>query len=310
MKVGEVFQNLFSFSPHLCNKEMNKNETIMKKLVLLAIIALGAVSLQSCDNDDDNLKVSPTLQGAFESHFPNIGYVEWERQGSLYEADFFDDGLECTAWFTENGTWLMTEYDARFNDLPKVVQDAFQISEYASWHIDDVDIIEQKDMATKYVIEVENRDMDLVLVYFEDGTLISDNQSQNENGSHMPVMPDQVSDIRTMIQQQYPNAQILDVEYNKTHIEVEIRDENRLKEVIYVYNNGSYTWTMTSYDIFAYEMNSLPQAVLQTIENNKNGGHVDDVDFCETPEGNYYLVEIEVLSNDYILRIDEQGNVL
>lgn len=283
----------------------------MKRMVLLAFIALGAVGLQSCDKDDDkNVQVPDTLRQAFTSRYPNVAYAEWERKGDFYEAEFSENGYENSAWFLPDGTWLMTERDLRYEDLPQNVRQAFESGEYAGWRRDDIDVIEQKDMETKYIIEVEMQNQEYDLIYFEDGTLVSAQaDSGNSDEGRMPMAPQQASDIKEEIEKRYPGARILDIEYeNRGRVEVEIRDGSIQKEVVFTSDNaGSYAWVQTSCDV---RWKDIPKAVADTIENNRKGAEIDNVDFIETPSGNYYLVELEMHSADIYLKIDEQGTVL
>ena len=115
--------------------------------------------------------------------------------------------------------------------------------------------------------------------------------------------------LKEEIEKRYPGARILDIEYeNRGRVEVEIRDGSIQKEVVFTSDNaGSYAWVQTSCDV---RWKDIPKAVADTIENNRKGAEIDDVDFIETPSGNYYLVELEMHSADIYLKIDEQGTVL
>ena len=147
----------------------------MKKFVFWAMMTLGVVGLTSCDKDDDHVQVSADLQATFDSRYPNASRVEWERNGGFYEAEFVGNGYENKAWFTPDGTWVMTEYDLPFNQLPQAVLEAFAASTYASWRVDDVDMIEKSGMEMIYVIEVESGEQEYELTYLEDGTLLREN---------------------------------------------------------------------------------------------------------------------------------------
>ena len=46
--------------------------------ILMAVACI--IGLQSCDNDDDNLRVSPELQKAFLEKYPAATRVEWETK--------------------------------------------------------------------------------------------------------------------------------------------------------------------------------------------------------------------------------------
>ena len=75
--------------------------------ILMAVACI--IGLQSCDNDDDNLRVSPELQKAFLDKYPAATRVEWETKAGYYVADFYDNASEASAWFTPAGVWCMTE---------------------------------------------------------------------------------------------------------------------------------------------------------------------------------------------------------
>lgn len=281
----------------------------MKKIVFWAMMTLGVISLQSCDNDDDkNLQVSANLQEAFESRYPNASRVDWEQSNGFYGAEFTGNGYENKAWFTPEGTWVMTEYDLPFTQLPQAVQDAFAAGTYAFWKVDDVDKIEKSDMSVTYVIEVESAGQEYELTYLEDGTLIRENAEWDD---HLPVAPAQTAQVKDLVMEKYPQAVILDVEEEKGIIEVEIREGNRQKEVCYKSANGILTWTHTTYEIEKYEYTTLPEGVRQALtELSGSGMKIDDIDYFETADGNYYRVEVEDRDTDKYVYVGENGDML
>lgn len=280
----------------------------MKKLVFWAMMTLGVVSLTSCDKDD-HVQVSADLQAAFDSRYPDASRVNWERNGSFYEAEFMGNGYENKAWFTPYGVWVMTEYDLPFNRLPQAVQDAFAAGAYASWRVDDVDKIEKSDLSVLYVIEVESGEREYELTYLEDGTLIREN---TEWSDHMPVNPGQNTEVKTLVMERYPQAVILDIESERGGIEVEIRDGGRQKEVFYqMDNSGNLTWVHTTYEVERREISTLPEGVRQALDGLSGSGMtVDEVDYFETAEGNYYRVEVEERGMDKYVYVGENGEIL
>lgn len=281
----------------------------MKKFVFWAMMTLGVVGLTSCDKDDDHVQVSADLQATFDSRYPNASRVDWERNGGFYEAEFVGNGYENKAWFTPDGTWVMTEYDLLFNQLPQAVLEAFAASAYASWRVDDVDMIEKSGMEMIYVIEVESGEREYELTYLEDGTLLREN---TEWGEHLPVTPGQTADVKSLVMEKYPQAVILDIEEDRKGIEVEIRDGGRQKEVLYQQDAGGVLfWVHTTYEIGRYEMDTLPEKVRQALaELTGSGMRVDDVDYFETVDGNYYRIEVEDRDVDKYVYVAENGEML
>lgn len=141
------------------------------KLYFMLLAFLGAVSLQSCDNDDDSVSVSPQLRKALADKYPGATRIEWEPEAGYYVADFWHNNYETSAWFETDGTWYMTETDISYKDLPDAVQTTFQ-KEYSTWRLDDVGKIERPNAETVYVIEVEQGNKELHLRYSPDGVRI------------------------------------------------------------------------------------------------------------------------------------------
>ena len=280
----------------------------MKKFVFWAMMTLGVVGLTSCDKDDDHVQVSADLQAAFDSRYPNASRVDWERNGEFYEAEFMGNGYENKAWFTPDGVWVMTEYDLPFRQLPQAVLEAFAASAYASWRVDDVDMIEKSGMDVIYVIEVESGEREYELTYLEDGTLLREN---TEWGDRLPVAPGQTAEVKDLVMERYPQAVILDIEEDRKGIEVEIRDGGRQKEVFYQQDAGGVLSWVHTYEIGRYEMDTLPEEVCQALaELTGSGMRVDDVDYFETADGNYYRIEVEDRDVDKYVYVAENGEML
>lgn len=283
----------------------------MRKLVLGAMIALGAISLQSCDKDDDGkLQVTAELQEAFEAKYPNVSsHVDWTRNGEFYEAGFSESGYENKAWFTTDGVWVMTEYDIRYEQLPEAVKEAFEASQYASWKLDDVDKIEKSDMSTLYVLEIESGELEYELSYLEDGTLI---RESTEWDDHVPVSPGNITEVKDLVLEMYPQAKILDIEEDDGGIEVEIRDGRLQKDVFFVRKDGALLWAYTSYEMDDDNWSLIPDAVKQTLRQLVQEGWEidDDIDYYENASGVFYRVEVEDRNdNEKHIYISETGEL-
>lgn len=136
------------------------------------------VMLSACDTDDDlpASKVPETIKLAFEARFPTVNRAEWEKKFGYYVAEFYENGVEMQAWFDTDAVWCMTETDLHtdLNELPGLVQSAFQTGGYNDWRVDDIDKYERP-AGVFYLIEVEkNGKQDRDLFYDEDGILLKD----------------------------------------------------------------------------------------------------------------------------------------
>lgn len=156
----------------------------------LFLALCSALALTSCNNDDDDIRLSDVpnvVVDSFEAKFPNASRTEWENKNGYIIADFWQDGMETKVWYNTSGDWLMTEYDFEENlsALPQAIQNAFQASAYATWRIDNIDKYERPNDLF-YLIEVETKGQaDRNLYYAEDGSLLKD-EVDKENDAVTP----------------------------------------------------------------------------------------------------------------------------
>ncbi len=151
----------------------------------LFLALFGAVVLTSCDKEDD-IRISDVpsaVMNSFDANFPNASRAEWEKKSGCIVADFWQDGMDMSAWYNPNGEWLMTESDLGVNlsVLPQAVQDAFKSSQYANWHVDDIDKYERPNDVF-YLIEIETKgESDRDLFFAPDGSLLKDEVDKENN---------------------------------------------------------------------------------------------------------------------------------
>lgn len=292
----------------------------MKLKMYFALLAMGMIGLQSCSNDDDDdlpsSQVPEAIRNAFDSSFSNTANLSWETKtvskGEYYKAEFnnkSDNGYKTEAWYTADGTWYMTETEMPYNAIPQAVKTSFESSEYASWKRDnEVDRIERN--AVKeiiYIIEVESpQDVDMDLHYSADGILVKavNDDGDGDNESLLPDTPSEMVTTATeFIQKNYPNARIIEIEAEHGVIEIDIIHDNRSKEVLL---GTTYEWISTSWDVY-----TLPAKVTEAINASQYNGYVvDDAEYFETPDGNYYLVELEQGKNEVKIKITEDGEIV
>lgn len=113
-------------------------------------------------------------------------------------------------------------------------------------------------------------------------------------------------EIKAFIETKYPGARILKIEKdnNKT-IEADIIHDNLSKDVVFDLNNN---WLYTSWDL---KISELPQAVKDIVNDPAyTGYHIDDADYVETPDGNYYRLELEKGTSEIKVKVDETGKIL
>lgn len=263
---------------------------------------LGSMSLQSCD-DDDSIPVSPELQRALAAKHPGATRIEWEAKGGYYVADFYENKHEISAWFTPSGEWHMTETDIPFNALPEAVKSAFQ-RDYAGWRVDDVDRLERLGVETVYVIEAENKPQELDLYYSEEGILIKSQIDTDDNqGGHQPALVPAA--VETFIKEKYPNARIVETDFEHGMLEVDIIDGGVAKDLHF---SSTYEWISTSWDV---HVNSLPAVITTALAQSEYSNYrVDDAEYYETLAGDYYWLELERGNSERKVKIDTNGKFI
>ena len=257
------------------------------------------------------------IQSAFDSSFSNTANLSWETktvsQEQYYKAEFnnkSDNGYKTEAWYKADGSWHMTETEMPYSAIPQAVRTSFESSEYATWQKDnEVERIERAGTEKEviYIIEVESaQDIDMDLHYSADGILIKA-VNDDGNGNNESLLPDAPSNMVTavteLIQKNYPNARIIEIEQEKGMIEVDIIHENQSKEVLLSTN---YEWISTSWDVYV-----LPVKVTDAIKASQYSGYVvDDAEYFETPAGNYYWIELEQGEKEVKVKINEDGQFI
>ena len=249
---------------------------------MLALGICGAV-MQSCDDDDDNLNVPEELRSAFSQKYPG-SVPEWKTRSNYYIADFRDQSYEA-------------------------VKNALQNSEYATWNRDDADMLERKGLEPVYVLEVEQGSREMDLYYNAEGILIKAMEDyEDDSESYLPIeLPE---GVKNFLQEKYAESKIVETDREHGRLEVDIIHHGVVKEVVF---DDSGNWLSTSREI---GWNSLPEvvkiAIQREISNNYVGYEADDEpEQVETPDGNYYRIELEAeQAKDLILKIREDGTLL
>ena len=285
------------------------------RITFLSMLAMAGMAMTSCDDDDDD-RWQPDVQvvNAFEERYPGASRAEWESKydgnsGRYNVADFWYDGVECEAWFDDQGEWFMTEKDIRYEQLPQAVKTAHESGDYKDWQREDVDQLERRGMETIYVLDVEKKGFpDTDLYYAEDGSLIKAVEDRDDNNhSYTPSAPSNATD---KVMELYPGATILDFEREDGGYEIDIRHDGRSKEVRL---DGQGEWRYTTWEY--RRVTDVPETAVQNAINNyetTNNCWVDDIDFYEYADGTKkYVVEFEGRNDrDYRAEFDTEGNTL
>lgn len=120
------------------------------------------------------------------------------------------------------------------------------------------------------------------------------------------LIPDQVpAVVKESLEAMYPGA-MARWELERGLYKAEFYNSDRKEVNVYFEKNG--TWVKTHTD---FNPMDLPQVVKDYAATNYSDRYIEDVDWVETPQINYYLLELDRENkNDIYLKITADGTVI
>ena len=303
----------------------------MKRILSLCHILLtGSFVLMTSCNDNDDLHSNPVPENIpekvileFNAKYPNATNVTWSTKDTYAVANFYlastrTGGHEPnnTAWFNMAGHWNMTETEISYQQLPEAVKTAFEASPYASWRMDnEIDKLQRSDNnETLYIIEVSqkegNVETEVDLYYTEEGILVKEiinAEADNDYHEYLPQQPE--GNIQTWLDQNFPNALIVDYYREQNGTEVEII-ANGLKHEILFDNQQQWVYTKTEYE--RRDLTQIPTSILNHLRTSPyytSDNAIDDVEKYTTRDnGTYYCFELKTAYDDDVkVYVNETG---
>lgn len=280
----------------------------MKAKILLLAVMLGGFALYGCDSDDNKkTEASAKYQEALKAKHPNAQQISWEKKGDYFVAEFRRNNPqgEAESWFDLLAEWKMTVTEINYQSLPQAVINALKASPYAQWRIDDIKMVERNNMEVIYVIEVEQKTEEYDLYFTAAGVLVKAVPDKDENDGDKFISGQATAKIHVAINKRYPQARILDIEYEDKMIEVEIIDGIARREV-FLSLDGAWLHTKTE-----IKVKDVPHKIFYILKESEFGAYpIDDVDFFETPDEEYYLFELEAEPEDILVKILTDGTIV
>lgn len=114
----------------------------MKNIKILGTV-IAALVIGSCIYAFGSSEGAPKkVQDAFLIKFPNVSIVHWEKESdNEWEAEFDIEGVEYSANFLTDGTWVETEHEIRRRDIPKKIKATIK-TEFPKFKIAEAEISE------------------------------------------------------------------------------------------------------------------------------------------------------------------------
>lgn len=244
------------------------------------------------------------IQTWLDQNFPNVRIVDYDCEQNGTEVEIIANGLKHEILFDNQQQWVYTktEYERRdLTQIPTSILNHLRTSPYYTSDnaIDDVEKYTTRDNGTYYCFELKTAYDDDVKVYVNETGIISRPQNGSDGGnSNVPVE----DELQNFIDQKYPDAIILEKDYDHGYLEIDILHDGIEKEIKF---NGQNQWVRTE-----WEVRQLPDAVKNTIT--AQGYTLDDneFDYVETADSIWYEVEVRKGRDELKLYISPTGEIL
>lgn len=111
--------------------------------------------------------------------------------------------------------------------------------------------------------------------------------------------------IKSYIETKYPGSVLRKAEYEKSGLlEVEFIHDSLIKDAYFKSDNS---WVYTEWDV---RTASLPQVVTDAVKNSYPDYVIDSADYIESPDGDYYKLELEKGNIEKLLFVSPNGEVV
>lgn len=247
--------------------------------------------------------VPDSIEELIASMYPDARIVEIDVENGMTEVEIIDGRVCREVFFDASMNWLFTRTEVRLSDVPDDIMAFLKASEYGEYRVDDVDYYQTPD-SEFYRFDLELRDDDVKVDVFADGTVTLVNGSGNPGGDEDNSGGMVGAGIEEQIEAMYPGARILEQDWDDGYLEVEIWHDGREKSV---YFNGADEWVWSQWDVRASE---LPEAVTVALQAEYPDYRIDDAEFVETPDSEYYRIELEGRGSELDVRITPGGTIL
>jgi hypothetical protein len=146
-------------------------------MVAMAIITIAPLGAQKVSSD----KIPATVINAFKAKFPGATKIKWEiAEAKDYEAEFKLDGVEYSANFAQDGTWLETETEMEVSQLPQAVSQAIT-KDFAGFKIEEAEKTETSDHKTYYEVEISKDKETLEVQISTTGAIMNRMEKKEDN---------------------------------------------------------------------------------------------------------------------------------
>lgn len=123
-------------------------------------------------NDFYPVVIPQAISDAINEMYPGATVLEFDKEKVGFEVDILHNNIYKDVYFNTENQWVSTEWDITKDQVPAIVMNALQASEYKNYTIDDIDLIEKPE-GTFYVFDLEQGDNDVEVTFDSEGNIKS-----------------------------------------------------------------------------------------------------------------------------------------
>jgi hypothetical protein len=113
---------------------------------------------------------------AFNKKYIKCSDVEWAKKGNYFKASFSFEGIYYFAYYTTSGKWAWSEYSIEESELPVIVKNSLQKSQFKDWQIGNVNVILTRNKGKQYQAFIYDQDWNELELFFDSkGNLVIKN---------------------------------------------------------------------------------------------------------------------------------------
>ena len=131
--------------------------------------------INDSDNGNNNFQpvvIPQAISDAINEMYPGATVLEFDQEKNGFEVDILHNNIYKDVYFNTENQWVSTEWDITKDQVPAIVMNALQASEYKNYKIDDIDLIEKPE-GTFYVFDLEQGDNDVKVTFDSEGNIKS-----------------------------------------------------------------------------------------------------------------------------------------
>jgi hypothetical protein len=114
------------------------------------------------------IKVADMVKQVFDKQYPEAKEVDWKGGLDNHTVTYKLNDKKYKSLYTKDGSWVSTETDVKFENLPKSVQLSFGASNYKAWIVKECfEIIKPRAEANEFKIIVQKSSINKKILFFD-----------------------------------------------------------------------------------------------------------------------------------------------